>query len=319
MLWARSLRPRIGRLLPARSVLEIAPGYGRWTSYLLEECDRLIGVDITDHCVDVCRERFGGMREARFFVNDGASLSMVADASIDFAFSFDSLVHVEAPQIQSYLEELARTLTPGGAAFLHHSNLGAYADARSGSVPAFVVERHWRATTMSARAFRIASAAAGLRCVSQEIINWIGRDTEVDRHQLPGPHLPLTDCLSVVVREPAGAPVRVYINRRFVDEWRQLIDLATVYASRSGGHQSGNAVRQDLARGSSPPPAGRVTPLRRRLGRLRHRLAGWRFAAREPIARALLRGRCPECGGAVDTASGHGLACGGCRLEFVVR
>ena len=34
-------------------------------------------------------------RHATFVVNDGKSLAAVADGSINFAFSFDSLVHVE--------------------------------------------------------------------------------------------------------------------------------------------------------------------------------------------------------------------------------
>ena len=32
--WYGSIFPRVQRLLPAPTVLEIAPGYGRWTAYL---------------------------------------------------------------------------------------------------------------------------------------------------------------------------------------------------------------------------------------------------------------------------------------------
>ena len=59
-------------------------------------------------------------------MNDGHSLPMVGDTSIDFAFSFDSLVLVEADTLARYLSELARVLKPDGVAFLHHSNFGAY-------------------------------------------------------------------------------------------------------------------------------------------------------------------------------------------------
>ena len=55
-----------------------------------------------------------------------SSLPMVEDQSIDFAFSFDSLVHVESDVLMGYLAELARTLKPEGVAFLHHSNYGSY-------------------------------------------------------------------------------------------------------------------------------------------------------------------------------------------------
>jgi hypothetical protein len=52
---------------------------------------------------------------------------MLNSGSVDFAFSFDSLVHAEADVIQAYVEQLASILRPGGAAFIHHSNLGQYA------------------------------------------------------------------------------------------------------------------------------------------------------------------------------------------------
>ena len=50
-------------------------------------------------------------------MNDGQSLPMVADSSIDLAFSFDSLVHVEDDVMPSYLDELARVLSEDGVAF----------------------------------------------------------------------------------------------------------------------------------------------------------------------------------------------------------
>ena len=79
-------------------------------------------MDVTPKCVEACRQRFADRSGARFEVNDGHSLPMVEDSSIDFAFSFDSLVHVEAETLAGYLGELARVLKPDGVAFLHHSN-----------------------------------------------------------------------------------------------------------------------------------------------------------------------------------------------------
>ena len=305
MMWWRSIRPRIHRFLPTGTLLEIAPGYGRWTAYLLAECRRLIGVDIAERCVDQCRKRFAGRFEAEFQVNDGESLSMIPDASVDFAFSLDSLVHVEAPQLQRYLQELARTLRRGGVAFLHHSNLGAYRAPRTGAVPAYVGERHWRADTMSARVFRDACRHVGLQCVSQEVINWIGRDEEVDRHRLPSPHIALTDCFSICRRALGQSPeaTRVYFNRRFVDEWRQLIDLASLYAPAAGIHES------------VPDPL--VSSIRRAMARGRSRLAGRRFARREPLIRALRASRCPDCGCAV-ASRGSTQVCLACDTTFML-
>src|SRR5260221_9096356 len=77
--WIRTILPRVRRFLPAKTVLEIAPGYGRWSACLLPLCDSYLGVDIAEPCIKACNERFSDIEYARFFVNDGRSLSMAGD------------------------------------------------------------------------------------------------------------------------------------------------------------------------------------------------------------------------------------------------
>ena len=124
--WFGSLYPRIHNFVPAMTILEIAPGAGRWTQFLVHQCERLIAVDYSQDCVNICNERFKAIEHATFHVNDGKSLEMVPDGSIDLVFSFDSLVHVEADVMESYIHELARKLKPNGVGFIHHSNLKSY-------------------------------------------------------------------------------------------------------------------------------------------------------------------------------------------------
>ena len=301
LLWWRSIMPRLHAYLPAATLLEIAPGFGRWTSYLTPHAARLVAVDVTERCIEICRERFADRPGAEFHLNDGQSLPMVADDSVDLAFSFDSLVHVEAPQILAYLAELARVLRPGAHAFIHHSNLGAYADA-AGQVPDWVTKRHWRAASMSAAIFRKAAREAGLTVVSQEVINWVGRGRKADRFRLEGDAVALTDCISVL-RRTAGRrgteeTARVFVNRRFVDEWRELIVLATMYAG--AGERTW------------PPPAasGRREHLRDWID---ERRTAMRFRRREPIVRPLADGRCPDCAGAL---TGRDRLCARCGVTF---
>src|ERR1700682_5289816 len=75
--WWWSLRPRIGNLLPATTVLEMAPGYGRWTTFLKDRCDRLIIVDLAERCIEACRSRFADETHIEYHVNDGKSLDAV--------------------------------------------------------------------------------------------------------------------------------------------------------------------------------------------------------------------------------------------------
>src|SRR3954447_19835934 len=103
--WHASVLPRVQPFLPATTVLEIAPGFGRWTQYLIPLSGRYLGVDLAEAAVQACRERFAGQPAAEFHVNDGRSLAVAADGSVDLAFSFDSLVHVEEDVIGGYLTE----------------------------------------------------------------------------------------------------------------------------------------------------------------------------------------------------------------------
>ncbi|MGE0142333.1 MAG: class I SAM-dependent methyltransferase [Planctomycetota bacterium] len=170
MLWFRTLLPRIFHFLPAQHVLEIAPGFGRITAFLLDHCERLSGVDITERCVDACRERFLGVSKAEFFRNDGLSLECVPDSSIDFATSWDSLVHAEPAVLESYVRQLARKLVPGGTAFLHHSNLG---DLRDLGVGESANENtHWRDPNMGGTRMRDFVRRAGLILDAQELVQW---------------------------------------------------------------------------------------------------------------------------------------------------
>src|SRR5215475_13304533 len=124
MQWYIALLPRIQAHLPTRTILEIACGSGRWTHYLKEWCDRLIAVDLAAECVETCRQRFKSASNIEYHVNDGKSLDMTAAESVDFVFSYDSLVHADPTVFDAYFGALSRILTPDGVAFLHHSNLG---------------------------------------------------------------------------------------------------------------------------------------------------------------------------------------------------
>ena len=174
--WFGTILPRLRSFVPAKTILEIAPGYGRWTQFLRELCQNLILVDISPKCIEVCRTRFAAFTGIEYHVNDGQSLAMIGDDSIDLAFSFDSLVHVELDVLLGYLAQLAHKLTPDGVAFIHHSNIGEFVDESTGKLPPEIVNRHWRALSVSAEKVERACEGLGLRCVSQELINWGGTE-----------------------------------------------------------------------------------------------------------------------------------------------
>lgn len=227
--WFGSLYPRIHRYLSGGEILEIACGYGRWTQYLKDHCDHLTAIDLSQNCIDACQERFNEDSRLRFMTTDGTTVPDVADESIDFAFSFDSLVHADQAVITAYLSELRRVLKPEGVAFIHHSNLGAYSRRYwlLGKVPklggalrkARVIDYvHMRDPSVSAQFVESAAERAGLRCIGQEITTWLTRRT-------------LIDCMSVIVpaESPALRPNRVVRNRQFRHEPDYVARVESVY------------------------------------------------------------------------------------------
>lgn len=157
-----TIMPRIGAALPADSLLELAPGHGRVTAFLLRFCRRYRGVDLSQQCVDYCRGRFAFRPDAAFFANDGLSLAAVAEERFDLVVSFDSLVHADLPVFEAYIPQVLALLKPGGVAFLHHSNLADF--------PA-VTEFQHRSTSVSAALVAGLVARHGGRVLVQEVFN----------------------------------------------------------------------------------------------------------------------------------------------------
>lgn len=196
-LWRGSLLPRIGKLLPAESILEIAPGHGRFSRFLIPQTERYRGVELSGRCRDFCRRRFASAGHAAFFRNDGMTLPMIEDRSCRFIFSFDSLVHAEMDVMESYIGECLRVLAPGGTAFLHHSHMGAFSDPMNCA---------WRAYDVSAASVRAVIEKKGGAAFLQECVNWIGEDR-------------LTDCFTFFTDGSGKASdFRLIENPRFAEE-----------------------------------------------------------------------------------------------------
>ena len=168
--WKYTILPRVKPWLPAGCILEIGTGRGRWTEFLIHYCKSFVGVDLSIRCIEACKSRFSHLHHATFFANDGQSLDTIKEQSVDFVFSFDSLVHCEPDVIGLYLKHLKRVLKDAGAGFIHHSNLGHYKYQLSKHREA---DEFWRSREMSAQAFQILCRNAGLQCQKQELVNWL--------------------------------------------------------------------------------------------------------------------------------------------------
>ncbi len=209
--WFGSLYPRLHRLLPTNAILEIAPGFGRWTKFLIPSCRNYLGIDLSGECVTACRSTFKEVDRAQFEENDGLSLDAAPDEHFDLVFSFDSLVHVEVDVMESYIPQILRKITPTGVAFLHHSNFA--------SLGRKAKNDHARGASVSGQIVAKIIERAGGKVLLQEQINW------------GGPLL--TDCLTLLGRQehPGKGPTVHIKDARFMDEAFIIRDMQAPYSS----------------------------------------------------------------------------------------
>jgi len=232
MEWYFTILPRIHEFVPTETILEIGPGFGRWTQFLAKLCKNLILVDLSGKCISHCQKAFNAYSHIKYYVNDGKSLDMIQDESIDFVFSFDSLIHVEEDVIETYLYQLGKKMKQNGVGFIHHSNIGVHKTYFSllRKIPNGMIKRtfiklgiiepseYWRAYSMTANKFKCLAEKAGLKCLSQEIINWRTKNK-------------LIDCISVFAKKDSNRAHRdeVMINKNFMKEVNQINRLSRLY------------------------------------------------------------------------------------------
>jgi ubiquinone/menaquinone biosynthesis C-methylase UbiE len=215
-LWSITILPRIQPFVPSKNILEIAPGFGRCTQFLKELCDNLIVVDISEKCIQACRERFHDSKNIEYYTNDGKSLDMIPDRSINFIFSWDSLVHADKSVMEAYIRQFSRILKPGGSGFIHHSNLAEHIDKKTGKLT--YENQHFRDETMESSLFLKYSDESGLNCFLQEKINWRGNF--------------LNDCLSVftLTNDISRIQTQVIENYNFMEEAKIAKYLSDTYS-----------------------------------------------------------------------------------------
>ncbi len=121
-IWKQSLveeflKPFLG---PQVDFVEIGPGQGRWTEFMVGNTHSLTLVDLSPKCINVCRQRFGHHGEVSFVANDGRSLP-VPSGSTDIVWSFGSFVHFDPGEVDAYLAECGRVLKKHGRFVIHHA------------------------------------------------------------------------------------------------------------------------------------------------------------------------------------------------------
>lgn len=209
--WTNLIYPRIFRYLPTNNLLEISPGNGRWTNFLKNHTQKLVCVDLSLKCINHCKKRFKGEKNLIFHKNDGLKLQIIKDNSIDFVFSFDSLVHADFYILKSYLDEIRRVLKSDGIAFIHHSNL---LNCKKGDG----LREHVRAPDVNYKLVKNYAEKIGFKCMIQELINW--RNSEDF----------LTDCFSTFIKSDSkNIDYKLFRNSKFMEHAQLIKEFSNYY------------------------------------------------------------------------------------------
>jgi SAM-dependent methyltransferase len=105
---------------PDHTAVEIGPGGGRWTRYLLG-FGKLYVVDFYEKLLDELRRNFDQPKMV-FVHNTGTDFPGIREGQIDFIFSFGTFVHLDAPLIEGYLRNMRAILKEDGIAVIHYSD-----------------------------------------------------------------------------------------------------------------------------------------------------------------------------------------------------
>jgi len=105
-------------VVSSKTALEIGPGGGRWTRYLLG-FDRLYVVDYHAELLDELARNISGPIPIR---NNGTDFPGVPEASVDFLFSFGTFVHLDGHIIEQYLANMRPVLAPDADVVLHYTD-----------------------------------------------------------------------------------------------------------------------------------------------------------------------------------------------------
>lgn len=111
------LRPYIS---PQATVVEIGPGGGRWTRYMLK-AKKVYAVDYHQELLDELRSNFRAP-VLSYVKNEGDNFPGVPDRSVDLIFSFGAFVHFDIDLIGRYLRHMGPLLKPEANVVLQYSD-----------------------------------------------------------------------------------------------------------------------------------------------------------------------------------------------------
>jgi SAM-dependent methyltransferase len=107
-------------VIPEKCAVEIGPGGGRWTRYMLG-FRKLYVVDYYQEMLTELGRNFVAPN-LTFVKNNGTDFPGINDRSVDYLFSFGTFVHLDMQLIAEYLSNMRRILKPDANIVIQYSD-----------------------------------------------------------------------------------------------------------------------------------------------------------------------------------------------------
>jgi phospholipid N-methyltransferase len=107
-------------VIAEKCAVEIGPGGGRWTRYMLG-FGNIYVVDYYQEILNELRRNFVAPN-LTFVKNNGTDFPGIDDRSVDYLFSFGTFVHLDMHLIAEYLTNMRRILKPDANIVIHYSD-----------------------------------------------------------------------------------------------------------------------------------------------------------------------------------------------------
>lgn len=111
------------RIKPTDKVLEIGCGVARIGRELAPHCGQWHGADISGNMIKHARERTKGISNVYLHELPNNSLSIFSDNTFDRVYSSIVFMHIDKPDMFTYMKEAYRVLKPGGRAYFDTYNI----------------------------------------------------------------------------------------------------------------------------------------------------------------------------------------------------
>jgi hypothetical protein len=202
--WYSTIFPRINEFLPRKHIYEIASGLGRWSEFLEHYCKKLTLSDVSSESIDFLNEKYKYKDNVICFKTDGKTINN--SYTIDFLFSFDSLVHCDLDVNEAYIDEFKKKSAKNSICLIHHSNLGAWPEDLKENK-----HNGWRSKNVSAERINDRIKENNMNLISQELINWGGGHFEY-----------FLDCITILANGENQGKSKFIKNKNFMNAAKRV-------------------------------------------------------------------------------------------------